>query len=444
MTATPPSGKGPITLKFDDAWADHQLEGYPIDKNGHWNIYGGHGGNCTAIWSMSRPVSLPAGTTLTFEMQCQTSGDAAENIGHFRLSVSRDRAALEGERIGLEASRFTDPWEKLAAAYQIEGDQRAIDRLVERRPKLAGPVGDLFIQGRDQDKDRRRAIALYSKGITEKATDAGLLSRRARAHEELKDWDAAASDWSRAATLDPDGARLFAEFARRLVVVGRFPLAKAHFEKSEALYTRSLAADPENDVVATDLAQMLLDRQAGEHAARWTILKPAEMKSKGGATLTLQDDGSILAAGVNPPSDEYTVAFVIPEKMEIRSIRLDALTHDSLPGHGPGRATRGTAPGVFELNRWELTVKRPDGADSPRPLSFRAASADHSMNNAPLGLHGEWNISWEAGTNHTSVWSLSDPITLEAGTELRSRMRLQPTPRLVGSKPRSISSVGVR
>ena len=61
VTATPPSGKGPITLKFDNAWADHQLEGYPIDKNGHWNIYGGHGGNCTAIWSMSRPVSLRRG-----------------------------------------------------------------------------------------------------------------------------------------------------------------------------------------------------------------------------------------------------------------------------------------------------------------------------------------------------------------------------------------------
>ena len=214
---------------------------------------------------------------------------------------------------------------------------------------------------------------LYSKGITEKATDVDLLSSGLALTRSSRTGTPPRPTGRGPRPLIRTGQDCSPSSHDDSLSSARFPLAKAHFEKSEALYTRSLAADPENDVVATELAQMLLDRQAGEHAARWTILKPAEMKSKGGATLTLQDDGSILAAGVNPPSDEYTVAFVIPEKMEIRSIRLEALTHDSLPGHGPGRATRGTAPGVFELNRWELTVKRPDGADSPRPLSFRAA-----------------------------------------------------------------------
>ena len=36
---------------------------------------------------------------------------------------------------------------------------------------------------------------------------------------------------------------------------------------------------------------------------------------QGGATLTDLDDGSILAGGMNPPSDQYTVEFVIPKKM---------------------------------------------------------------------------------------------------------------------------------
>ena len=47
-----------------------------------------------AIWSLARPVSLAAGTTLTFEMQCAASVDLGENLGHFRLSVSTDPAAL--------------------------------------------------------------------------------------------------------------------------------------------------------------------------------------------------------------------------------------------------------------------------------------------------------------------------------------------------------------
>jgi tetratricopeptide (TPR) repeat protein len=73
-----------------------------------------------------------------------------------------------------------------------------------------------------------------------------------------------------------------------------------------------------------------------------------------------------------------------------------------------------------------MTVKRPDVADPPRRLSFHDAAADHSMHNEQLGLHGRWNISWEAGTNHTAVWRVSDPITLEAGTQLRSRMQFNP------------------
>jgi tetratricopeptide (TPR) repeat protein len=73
-----------------------------------------------------------------------------------------------------------------------------------------------------------------------------------------------------------------------------------------------------------------------------------------------------------------------------------------------------------------MTVKRPDSADPPRLLSFHDAAADHSMNNEPLGVVGRWNISWDAGRNHTSAWRVSDPITLEAGTQLRSRMQFNP------------------
>ncbi len=173
VTATPPAGKDPVALQFDNAWADHQLAGYPIDKIGHWNIYGGHGGNCTAIWSMSRPVSLPAGTTLTFEMQCQTFNEA-ENLGHFRLSVSRDPAAIGREPLFLAATKLTDPWEKLVAAYQLKGDRQAIDRLVERRPKLTAPVGDLLTQ--EPNKDWQSALEIYNKAITPQTSDADLLS----------------------------------------------------------------------------------------------------------------------------------------------------------------------------------------------------------------------------------------------------------------------------
>ena len=301
VTATPPSGKGPITLKFDNAWADHQLEGYPIAKNGHWNIYGGHGGNCTAIWSMSKPVPLPAGATLTFEMQCQTAGDAAENIGHFRLSVSSNPAAIEWES---KLAKLTDPWQKLVAAYQLNGDQRAIDQLVDRHPNQAAAIGDLFTQ--EPNKDWQRALEIYNKGLTAQTTDALLLAKRARAHEALQNWDAAAADWSRAATRNPDGARLLADFARRLAAGGQAPLAKGQNEKSRALYERLLAADPENDLLATELAQTLFDNR-GPSEPDWVVLKPVQPKTESGTKLTLEDDGSILVGAARARDEEQAV-----------------------------------------------------------------------------------------------------------------------------------------
>jgi tetratricopeptide (TPR) repeat protein len=89
------------------------------------------------------------------------------------------------------------------------------------------------------------AVAAYAHVITSETTDAVLLSNRARAFEALKNWDAAAADWSRAATENLEGAKLIAEFARRLAACGQVRLAKAQFEKCQALYQRVLEVDPE-------------------------------------------------------------------------------------------------------------------------------------------------------------------------------------------------------
>ena len=135
------------------------------------------------------------------------------------------------------------------ALYHIHGDVKAILALVERQPKLAGSVGDLFMQ----DKDWSRAVQIYSRGITPETTDALLLSKRARGHEALKNWDAAEADWSRAAAGNPEGARLLEEFGRRLARGGQVPLANSQFEKARALYERLLKSDAENDTVAEEL-----------------------------------------------------------------------------------------------------------------------------------------------------------------------------------------------
>ncbi len=235
-------------------------------------------------------------------------------------------------------------------------------------------------------------------------------------------WGEAAAIFDEVVRVRPYNARVWFGSAGVRIVRSPVPLAKDRFEKSRALYERALEADPENEV-AEGLAQLLLGKQEHENFIRWTVLKPTEMKSAGGATLTKLADDSILAGGANPPSDQYTVVFTVPERMEIRSIRLEALSHDSLPGNGPGRSTKQYA-GVFALDRWDVTAKRPGGVGSSGRLTFRSAAADYAWNNLPMGLGGEWNISFGGeGKPHTSVWRLKAPITLEAGSELVSHMR---------------------
>jgi len=216
----------------------------------------------------------------------------------FRLLATSDPAAITRSQKLSTVMNLTDPWQKLVALYQLKGDQQAIDRLVERRPQLAGQIGDLFTKGKDEDKDWRRAIALYSKGITERTTDALLLAKRARAHEALENWDAAAADWSRAASGYPEGAKMLAEFARRLAAGHQVLLAKVQFEKSRTLYQRLLEADPESDPLAAELAQLLWDEHENETAARWTVLKLLQFYNEhalGRFRLSVSGDAAILA-----------------------------------------------------------------------------------------------------------------------------------------------------
>jgi tetratricopeptide (TPR) repeat protein len=339
-----------------------------------------------------------------------------ERVG--RAAEDAAYAELAGQQSDLagQAAHYTKAI-KILAEQPAQAVSAQLQLLHRRR-------GDVYLRWEKWSE----AVDDYTRVVTPETTDADLLSKRARAYEVLENWDAAAADWSQAAPGSPQGAKLIAGFARRLAVAGQLRLANAQFEKAQARYEGSLQADPENDAVAKELSQLLWDKRKNANPTGWQALRAAEMNSRGGATLTQLDDRSILAGGPNPRTDEYNVRFIIPEAMTIRSIRLEALTHDSLPRQGPGRGTAGAAPGWFALTRWDVTAKGPAAVHSPHPLRFLAASADYSWTGAPLGLVGDWNTTWGQGKNHTSVWILSEPLTLAAGAELVSHMRFNDNP----------------
>ena len=66
------------------------------------------------------------------------------------------------------------------------------------------------------------------------------------------------------------------------------------------------------------------DLEADTH---WTVLKPSpdNLKSEGGATLTLLEDGSIVSNGKHPEQDDYTI------KTLLHSDNIEALTLAACP-----------------------------------------------------------------------------------------------------------------
>lgn len=86
--------------------------------------------------------------------------------------------------------------------------------------------------------------------------------------------------------------------------------------------------------------------------ADWTTLRPLEVRSRGGAELTVLDDGSILVSGDNPEADTYEIEAAPDSTDIITGIRLEVLEHPSLPNGGPGR----DADGNFFLSDFEIEI----------------------------------------------------------------------------------------
>lgn len=218
-----------------------------------------------------------------------------------------------------------DPWQRLAATYLVQDDRQAIDRLVERRPQSAGAIGDLFTQG--VDKDWRRAVEIYSKVITPETTDPELLGRRARAYEGLKDWNAAAADWVRAAGDKPERMKYLAEFANRLDNAEQPELAAAERQRARQVLEATLLADPQDGPATESIAQVLLDTSEPKERT-WSALKPAKSTTERGAPVALQEDHSIL---IEAGRETVTLPATSPR---LSAIRIETSLKGAAPADG--------------------------------------------------------------------------------------------------------------
>ena len=149
----------------------------------------------------------------------------------------------------------------------------------------------------------------------------------------------------------------------------------------------------------------------------WTAVEPESFRSHNGAELTALDDHSLLVGGTIPPHDGYDVAFRSPLP-HVTAIRLEALTHDSLPKSGPGLAQNGN----FVLTEVECYL-HPTDAEQPDAPTFRQslvdAIADHAQDKFPVinTLDGDpitgWAINVKSGSMNvprTAIFMTAGPV----------------------------------
>lgn len=155
----------------------------------------------------------------------------------------------------------------------------------------------------------------------------------------------------------------------------------------------------------------------------WNLLTPAAAVSEGGATLTVQDDQSVLSSGANPAKDTYVVT-LMTDLPRVTGLRLEALMHPSLTNGSLSRAN-----GNFVLTRFEVEAV-PAGKSESLTVKVAAAEADFSQDGFPVAnaIDGNANTGWAAAghqkkQHRTAVFTFAEPIPGGTGTTITVRLR---------------------
>lgn len=146
-------------------------------------------------------------------------------------------------------------------------------------------------------------------------------------------------------------------------------------------------------------------RTLHDEKIQWHVLTPDSTKSSGESTLTLLNDHSVLASGANPAKDTYEIT-ATTMLQNITAIRLECLTHESLPGGGPGRYPNSN----FVLSEFELRIKSHDKDKKETPwqaIKFASATAEYNQANYHV------NNAIDGTTAGNNGWAVDGPTRKE-------------------------------
>ena len=135
----------------------------------------------------------------------------------------------------------------------------------------------------------------------------------------------------------------------------------------------------------------------------WIVLAPDTAESSGGATLTKQADGAIMAGGANPAKDTFTITAKTDLK-GITGFRLEALADPSLPSKGPGRA------GNFVLTAFKVKAGKDEVHLRSASADFEQAGQAVAASIAGKGGDAGWAVAPQTGKDHAAVFIPDAPV----------------------------------
>ncbi len=161
------------------------------------------------------------------------------------------------------------------------------------------------------------------------------------------------------------------------------------------------------------------EKMQGRRGSVWTVLDPVAVTSEKGSAPSKQADLSVRFGGPRPEVDTYTIE-AHSDLKHITGVRVEVLTDDSLPHHGPGRQENGN------LHLTEFRVRAAPRSDSAakKPVVLQNPSADFNQDGwtVALAIDGNpktaWGIYPQVGKPHVAVFEFAAPVGFPGGTAL--------------------------
>ncbi len=215
--------------------------------------------------------------------------------------------------------------------------------------------------------------------------------------------------------------------AARLKKLDETKQAAAAREQAIAPERQKLEAERLQRIAAAEEALKKMDESGVSIANKWLAEKaskvtwftaaPTSAKASNGATLTALADRSIRASG-KADKGTYTLTFRTPLR-NIRGLRLEALTDETIKGNGPGLPENGN----FVVTEIEVTAAPVADEKAVKKVEFASGKADFAQESFAIeqAFDGQktndrgWAVSPRGAMSHWATLTTKEPIDFESG-----------------------------